>query len=134
MYGYTIINELLPGAETRARKGSGSLFDTREREGKTQYRLYDRLLRNWHSADAPFAVAPFANGVEFYAPVDGEMRLRDQRAFAPVASFSDERRYLNPHLPFGGADIPVHGFSYTLKEPGRRAPQGSRVRVDYRWR
>ncbi|MEP5766181.1 MAG: M6 family metalloprotease domain-containing protein [Halieaceae bacterium] len=133
-YGYTIINELLPGAERRARKGNTSLFDTRVRDGKTQYRLYDRILRNWHSGDAPFALAPFANGVEFYAPTDGAMRLESQRAFAPVDSFSDDRKYLNPHLPFGGADIPELGFSYQLKAPDRRAPDGSRVRIDYRWK
>jgi len=47
---------------------------------------------------------------------------------------SDERAYLNPHLPFGGADIPREGFSYKLKQVGRRAPEGSRVRIDYRWK
>lgn len=134
MYGYTIVNEFLPGAEQRARKGSGSLFDTRVRDGKTQYRLYDRALRNWHSGDAPFALDEFANGQEFYSAVDGEMRLQSQRPFAPVTSFSDDRPYLNPHLPFGSADIPELGFSYKLKPAGRGAPENSRVRIDYRWK
>jgi len=134
LYGYTIINEFLPGAERRVRKGNGSLVDSRERDGKTQYRLYDRLLRNWHAADAPFALESFSSGVEFYAPVDGQMRLQSQRPFAAVDSFSDDRAYLSPRLPFGSADIPQEGFSYKLKEPGRRAPQGSRVRIDYRWK
>ena len=41
MYGYTIINEFLPGPERRSRKSGGSLFDLRIRDGRTQYRLYD---------------------------------------------------------------------------------------------
>lgn len=136
MYGYTRINEFLPGPERLARKGSSTLFDLRIRKGETQYRLYDRILRNWHSSDAPFALEPFENGLEFYGVVDGELRLVDTRAFAPVKSFTDAapNRYLNPHLPFGGADIPEEGFSFELKAPGRRAPDGSRVRVDYRLR
>ncbi len=134
MYGYTIINTLLPGAERRARKGNTSLFDTRERDGVVTYRLYDRVLRNLHSADAPFALDDFDAGVEVYAPVDGEMRLQSQQGFDSVNSFSDDRAYLNPHLPFGGAAIPNLGFSYQLKDPGRRAPEGSRVRIDYRWK
>jgi M6 family metalloprotease-like protein len=134
LYGYTLVNELLPGAERRARKGSGSLFDTRVREGKTRFRLYDPVLRNWHSADAPFATDVFAAGEEIYAAVDGQMRLQSQKEMTPVDSFSDDRLYLNPQLPFGGADIPELGFSYKLKRPGSRAPEGSRVRVDYRWK
>jgi immune inhibitor A len=134
LYGYNIINTLLPGAEQRARKGNGSLFDVRERGGEVQFRLYDRALRNMHAADAPFALEAFEAGVETYAPVDGEMRLQSQRAFAPVSRFSDDQPYLNPHLPFGGAAIPEVGFSYELKAPGRRAPAGSRVRIDYRWK
>jgi hypothetical protein len=136
MYGYTIVNKLLPGPERFARKGATTLFDLRLRDGQTRFRLYDRILRNWHSADAPFALDAFANGVEFYSPVDGEMRRRETRAFAPVSEFTDARpnRYQNPHLPFGSADIPEYGFSYKLKPPGRRAPAGSRVRIDYRFR
>jgi immune inhibitor A len=136
MYGYNIANELLPGPERRARKSASTLFDLRLREGKTQYRLYDRVLRNLHSADAPFALASFANGVEFYRGVDGEMQRQSVRPFAPVSSFSDAdpSRYLNPNLPFGSADIPVAGFSYQLEQPDASAPAGSRVRVNYQWR
>ena len=65
--------------------------------------------------------------------LQGAERLQSQRGFAPVDSFSDDRAYLNPHLPFGGAAVPELGFSYKLKSPGRRAPEGSRVRIDYRW-
>ncbi len=136
MYGYTLINELLPGAQRRARKGATSLFDLRIRDGETRFRLYDRLLRNLHSADAPFAIAPFASGIEVYRPDNGQMRAASAIPFDPVATFddSDPRRYLNPGLPFGGAAIPSAGFSYTLTKPADGAPPDSVIRVDYRWR
>ncbi len=136
MYGYTIINEFLPGPERRARKSGGSLFDLRIRDGQTQYRLYDRALRGMHSADAPFAVEDFANGVEVYRAQGGVMTRQSATPFAAVSAFTDERpnRYQNPNLPFGGADIPEAGFSYTLEQPGPGAPEGSAVRVDFRWR
>jgi hypothetical protein len=136
MYGYSIINDFLPGPERRARKSGGSLFDLRIRDGQTQYRLYDRALRGMHSADAPFAIEDFADGLEVYRPQDGVMSRQSASPFAAVSAFTDERpnRYQSPTLPFGGADIPEAGFSYTLEPPEPRAPEGSVVRVDFRWR
>jgi immune inhibitor A len=135
-YNYTIINEFLPGPERRARKSGGTLFDLRIRDGETEYRLYDRLLRNMHSADAPFAVEPFVDGVELWRAEDGTMTRQTAFPFAPVNEFTDARpnRYQNPHLPFGGADIPEAGFGYTLHAPAADDPAGSVVRVDFRWR
>jgi bacillopeptidase F (M6 metalloprotease family) len=136
MYGYTIINELLPGKERLARKGATSLFDLRLRDGKTRFRLYDRLLRNLHAADAPFALTPYEKGIEFFRPVAGEMRVQTRLAFPPVVEFSDARpnRYQNPKLPFGGASIPEAGFNFRLAAPSAAAPVGSVVRIDYNWR
>ncbi|MEH6583738.1 MAG: immune inhibitor A domain-containing protein [Halioglobus sp.] len=136
LYGYTIANELLPGPQRAARKSAGSLFDLRLRDGKTQFRLYDRLLRNLHSADAPFSLQAFENGIEFYRGVDGEMTRQSGREFAPVSEFTDARpnRYQSPKLPFGGADIPEAGFAYKLKNPGKLAPPGSKVQVEFNWR
>lgn len=136
MYGYTLINELLPGVQRRARKGVTSLFDLRIREGKTQFRLYDRLLRNLHSADAPFAIEPYDRGIEVFRTDNGRMSAASSVAFEPVATFddSDPQRYLNPGLPFGGAAIPRTGFSYTLATPTTDAPDNSVIRVDYHWR
>ena len=135
-YSYTIINEFLPGPERRARKSGGSLFDLRIRDGRTEYRLYDRLLRNMHSADAPFAVNDYADGVERYRAEDGVMTRQSATPFQAVSEFSDARpnRYQNPRLPFGGADIPEAGFGYTLHAPGGGAPAGGVVRVDFQWR
>jgi immune inhibitor A len=136
MYGYTIINEFLPGPERRARKSGGSLFDLRIRNGQTHYRLYDRALRGMHSADAPFAIEDFASGVEMYRAQNGVMSRQSATPFAAVSEFTDERpnRYQNPRLPFGGADIPEVGFSYTLERPEPQAPSDSEVRLDFRWR
>ncbi|MDP7692428.1 MAG: hypothetical protein QGG89_11370, partial [Vicinamibacterales bacterium] len=133
---YAIINEFLPGAERRSRKSAGTLFDLRIRDGQTQYRLYDRALRGMHSADAPFAVEDFSDGLELYRAQDGVMTRRSATPFAAVSEFTDERpnRYQNPRLPFGGADIPDAGFGYTLGRPDRGAPVGSVVRMDFRWR
>ncbi len=135
-YGYTITNEYLPGPEQAAREPAGTMYDLRIRNGETQYRLFDRILRRFHSADAPFALAAFPRGLEIYQPRDGGMALQEARPFAPVSSFSDSDpgRYLNPNLPFGSAALPRAGFSFDLAAPGEKAPAGSVVRVDYRWR
>ena len=135
MYGYTIVNELLPGADQNARKSGGSLFDLRLREGEVQYRLADNSLRDFHSADAPFALDEFASGLETYRGVDGVMTRSGTRPFAASSGFDDTEssRYLNPRLPFGGANIPGNGFSFELSPPSADSPAGTRVRVSYRW-
>jgi immune inhibitor A len=134
-YGYTIINEWLPGPERLKRKGVGAAYDLRIRDGKAQYRLYDRVLRNFHSGDAPFALEDFANGIEFYAIENDQVTLMKKQPFAPVGSFSDADpgRYLNPRLPFGGVAIPQAGFSYQLLPAGKSDPPGTKVRVSYKW-
>ena len=134
-YGYTIINEWLPGEDRRSRKSAGTAYDLRIRDDQSQYRLYDRALRNYHSADAPFALESFANGVEFYEIEDGKVTLKEAKPFAPVNSFTDAEpnRYQSPKLPFGGAAIPPLGFSYQLVPPGDSAPPGTKVGIKYQW-
>jgi len=136
MYSYTIMNEFLPGPERRAQLGGGSLFDLRLRDGRTEYRLYDRVLRRMHSADAPFAVDDFVSGIEVYRARGSALTPVSAQRFPAVREFTDDRpnRYQSPRLPFGGADIPTVGFGYVLESPGSDAPDGSVVRVDYRWR
>ncbi len=135
-YGYTILNEYLPGSERDSRKGVSTFYDLRIRDGKTEYRLYDRALRSYHSADAPFALQPYPRGIEFYRPGNGVLQIDEARAFGAVSKFSDARpeQYLNPHLPFGSAAIPTAGFSFELAEPGEKEPAGSVIRVNYQWR
>jgi len=136
VYGYTLINEWLPGPERLKRKGAGAAYDLRIRDGKPQFRLYDRALRNYHSADAPFALDAFANGIELYTIEEGQVTLEEARPFAPVNSFSDDDpgRYLNPGLPFGSAAIPQTGFSYHLLPPAESDPPGTKVRVRFQWK
>jgi M6 family metalloprotease-like protein len=135
IYGYTLINELLPGADREAYKGVSTLFDLRIRNGETQYRLYDRTLRNRHSADAPFATKPFARGTEIYG-IEGSGLVRQSSTVFPAApSFTDARpnRYQNPKLPFGGADIPEAGLNFRLIEPGPNAPAQAKTKVVIDW-
>ena len=135
MFGYTLINDLLPGAERLKYKGVSSLFDLRIRQGKTEYRLYDRALRNRHSGDAAFALKAFEKGTSVYA-IEGD-KLVEQSAspYPAVSEFSDARpnRYQNPKLPFGGANIPEMGLRFKLGEPAPEAPSEARVKVVIDW-
>jgi hypothetical protein len=135
VYGYTLINEWLPGEERLKRKSAGAAYDLRIRDGQPQYRLYDRALRNQHSADAPFSLESFANGMEFYDIENGQVTLKEARPFAPISNFSDAapNRYQSPKLPFGGAAIPQTGFSYRLVSPEKTDPPGSKVRIKFQW-
>ena len=121
--------------DRRSRKSAGTAYDLRIRDDQSQYRLYDRALRNYHSADAPFALEGFSNGVEFYEIENGKVTLKEAKPFAPVSSFTDAEpnRYQNPKLPFGGAAIPHVGFSYQLVPPGESAPPGTKVGIKYQW-
>ena len=135
LYGYTLINELLPGADRDPYKSMGTLYDYRLGRDGISYRLYDRMLRNAHSADAPFALDNFPNGLQFYGIENGEMRPTTGRDFAAVSSFSDRdpEQYQNPHLPFGSANIPSAGLNFDLARPGENAPEGAKVKVYFGW-
>jgi M6 family metalloprotease-like protein len=134
LFGYTLINELLPGEAREPYKSMGTLFDINVGRGGVSYRLYDRVLRSQHSADAPFALEPFANGLEFWRPnAAGEMERVDGVDFAGVSAFSDSDAHLNPHLPFGSAAVPDEGFGFQLAEPGAQAPEGAKVKIYFTW-
>lgn len=135
IYGYTLINEVLPGAAREPYKSMGTLYDFRLGPDGIIYRLYDRMLRNEHSADAPFALNAFPNGMQFYTVEDGEILPGSGRDFPAVNSFSDRDPsiYLNPHLPFGSANITSAGLNFTLAEPGSSAPEDAKVKVYFSW-
>lgn len=135
IYGYTLINELLPGSERDPYKSMSTLYDFRLGREGISYRLYDRILRNAHSGDAPFALQDFPNGLQFYTIEDGEMKPSYGEPFKAVSSFddADPSRYLNPHLPFGSANIPSAGLSFNLVEPGPQAPADAKVKVYFSW-
>jgi len=136
LFGYTLINELLPGAARQARKSMSTLFDIRVGADGVSYRLYDRLLRNGHSADAPFALEPFGDGLQFYG-IDEASTLVPTGGvdFEAVPAFSDAdpSRYQNPHLPFGSARVSGEGLGFQLAAPGELAPDGARVKVYFTW-
>lgn len=135
MYGYTLNNELLPGAERAAVKSGGGVYDLRLRHGTALYGLNNDTLRDRHSADAPFSLTEFEPGVETYRDLDGELTAVKAAPFPAVSRFDDTlaKGYLNPRLPYGSADIPALGFSFELQAPDDTSPKGSRVRVAYRW-
>ena len=56
-------------------------------------------------------------------------------AFPAVNRFSDADPsvYLNPHLPFGSANIPTEGFNFELVAPNADAPAGAKVQIDLHW-
>lgn len=136
LYSYTLNNEILPGAERERFKSMGSLFDYRvNRDGTLSYRLYDRLLRNNHSADAAFALEDFNDGLRYYGIEGGTLVPRRSVPHPTISRFSDAdpSRYLNPHLPFGSAAIPSEGLNFELAEPGPQAPESARVKVYFSW-
>ena len=135
IYGYALYNELLPGPDREPYRGTTNLVDIRLRKNRLTYRLYDRLLRFLHSADAPFALEPFRDGIVLYREEKGQMVPFDGVDFPALHEFSDSdpARYLNPHLPFGSARIPTAGFGFRLAKPGSDAPRGARVKVEMNW-
>jgi hypothetical protein len=136
MFGYTLANELLPGEDRERFKSMTTLFDTRLTNGEISYRLYDRLLRNAHSADAPFSLERFDSGLQFYrVGEDNQMTATRAVGFEGVSAFSDSQgaSYMNPHLPFGSASVPSEGMSFQLAAPGDEAPPDARVKVYFTW-
>ena len=136
MFGATLNNEVLPGDARRAREGMLSLYDVQITKGVLSFRLNDLLLRNQHSADAPFSLTPFANGLQFYGVgANGVLTPRRGVPFDAVRAFSDtpSGRYMNPHLPFGSANVPSEGLNFQLAQPGEDAPSGSKVKIYFTW-
>jgi hypothetical protein len=126
----------LPGTARQAVEGASELIDVKTRGDKTSYRLRDRTLRHDHTSDAPFALEAFPEGLVFYRVEKGKLVKTGSRDYPAQTSFSDSpaRRWLNPELMFGGADLPDQGFSFELKAPGPDAPEGARVEIVLTWK
>lgn len=136
LFSFTLINELLPGAAREARKAMGTLYDIRLAQGRVSFRLNDRVIRNHHSADAPFSLTAFPNGLQYYSVgANGALSPLRGVTFEPVKAFTDASpsRFLNPHLPFGSANTPSEGLNFQLAEPGAQAPAGAKVKVYFTW-
>jgi immune inhibitor A len=134
------LNESVPAGPERARYArAGDLVDVRMRDGAPIYRLRDRSLRALHMADAPFAVEnPGGRGGITYWRLDAARRafVVDRHVpFEPVPRFDDALpgRWMNPHLFFGGVDVPPAGLSFELAPPKPDAPAGARVKVWIDW-
>ncbi|MDP6536926.1 MAG: immune inhibitor A [Gammaproteobacteria bacterium] len=133
IYGYTLSNEFLPGADRDPYKSMSTLYNYRIGRDGVSFRLYDRILRNAHSADAPFALEDFDNGIQFYQIQSGELVQAEGQDFEAVSSFSDAGDFLNPHLQFGSANIPNAGLNFQLAEPDDTAPDEAKVKVYFSW-
>ena len=134
LYNYTLLNELLPGTARGAYQPMSTLLDIRVGGDAISYRLYDRRLRLAHSADAPFSLDAFENGLQFYVTNDANELIPGSGVdFRAVARFNDSDQHLNPYLPFGSANVPDEGFGFQLAEPGIGAPDGAKVKVYFTW-
>ncbi len=135
LYGYQIVNELLPGPARARVQAAGELFDYKMRDGKPFWRLRDRSLRHVHTQDAPFALDAFPDGVTFYAVRDGKLVQTASRPYPAVDRFSDGApgRWMNPKLFFGGVAVPPVGLELQLARPKGDAPEGAKVKLWVEW-
>ncbi len=132
-YSFTLINEVLPGIDRQAYKSMGSLYDIRLGREGLSYRLYDRVLRNVHSGDAPFSLENFDDGLRFYRIENDTIVLDRVSPFSAVDRFSDSESYMNPLLQFGSANIPNEGLNFQLALPDDSAPVEAKVKVYFSW-
>ena len=133
MYTYRIKNSYLPGPPREGWYPAGELLDTRPTEGGLSYRLRDRSLRYFHTLDAPFAAEPFEAGVKLFEVRDGQLVPTEQRAYPANPRFDDREqgRWMNPHLRFGGVDVPATGFSFEVATPEDGSAASSIVRYRF---
>lgn len=136
LYSYTLINEILPGEPREPFIPMSTLYHYRVSKGEISYRLHDRMLRNAHSADAPFSLRPFEDGIAFFNNDGTQVVQTAVVPFAAVTQFNDDSdtAYLNPHLPFGSTRTANSGFSFELQEPDSEAPEDAQVKINIQWR
>ena len=117
-FGYEVVNTLLPGAARAPFALVSELYDYREVKGELRWSLRDRALRSLHLLDAPFSSEPFEGGQRTFDVVEGRLVESAARAHPAVARFSDREgaRWLNPHLRFGGVEVPSYGLSVDFED------------------
>ena len=130
-YSYEVINSYLPGFRDGMER-VGELIDTRERKGKTSYRLRDRALRSLHTKDASFSVEPFDRGVIIYEVNKGKLVEVEARQHPAVPVFNDAKteRWQNGKLPFGGVAVENNGFWFKMTGPDASV-KGSAATIHY---
>lgn len=116
--GYEVVNDLLPGAARAPFALVGELYDYREVKGALRWSLRERALRALHLLDAPFSSAPFEGGQRTFDVVEGRLAVAEARAHPAAARFSDREgaRWLNPHLRFGGVEVPSYGLAVEFED------------------
>ncbi len=113
---YEVINRLLPGTERASLIKAGEFFDFKIHKGKTTWRLRDRSLRTYHLFDAPFSSKVFNEGIEVYRIKKQGLELIQQIPHPARASFSDQDKWQNPYLRFGGVNIRKYGLSIEFND------------------
>jgi len=118
MFSYEVINTLLPGEPRDPYLLVSELYDFKVIKGELKWSFRNRALRGLHLLDAPFSSTPFEGGVEYLDVVDGSLKVRQQVAHPAVPRFSDTpaRSWLNPHLRFGGVELPSYGLSLDFED------------------
>ena len=118
MFSYEVINTLLPGEARAPYLRVSELYDYKQRKGKTIWSLRDRALRGLHMLDAAFSSKPFEGGLERLELSEGGLKPSGAQAHPAVSSFSDTsaERWRNPHLRFGGVEIPSYGLRLDFQD------------------
>lgn len=129
MFGYEVINTLLPGEPRAPYLLVSELYDFKQVKGSLVWSLRNRALRSLHMLDAPFSSSPFEGGLEYLDVTDGSLKVRASHAHPAVSHFSDtpSERWLNPHLRFGGVEVPSYGLSLDFSDQAR----GVEVKVSW---
>ena len=78
--------------------------------------------------DAPFSSKPFEGGIEYLKVKGNTLEAYRSLDHPSRRTFSDQHSWLNPHLRFGGVDVPSYGLQLDFTDV-----QGG-VTVDVSWR
>jgi hypothetical protein len=74
-------------------------------------------------------------GIEIYRVENGALKPIESRPHPAETTFRDQQaaRWLNPKLPFGGAEIPMYGLEMQVEKPASGGDPSIRARVQIRW-
>jgi immune inhibitor A len=132
---YEIINELLPGKARDPYIAVSELYDYKKVKGKLQWRLKNRSLRSLHLKDAPFNSQKRV-GLTFYDVTQDKLSQIQQDFIPPVTEFNDlqKQRWQNPHLRFGGVQVPPYGLKIKFTPPLSDKKTQAKSWVEIQWK
>lgn len=118
MFNYEVINTLLPGEPREPYLLVSELYDFKKVKDEFVWSLRNRALRSLHMLDAPFSSRPFEGGLEYLELNEGTLKVRERYTHPAVSHFSDENttRWQNPHLRFGGVEVPSYGLNLDFND------------------